>query len=636
MVKKIDKNKDEIYLFHEGTFYQAYEFLGCHIYNDIKGKSATFRVWAPNAKAVSVVGDFNNWNDKAHKMTKISDGGIWEATIQDVRTYDKYKFSIKDSKGVSRLKADPYGFYQETNCKTASMVFDISGFPWTDKKYLENRKKKNIYESPINIYEVSLSSWKRKPNGEYYTYNMMADELIPYLLEMGYTHVELMPINEFPYDGSWGYQVTGYFAVTSRFGNPYDFMYFVDKCHENGIGVIVDWVPGHFPKDDYGLIEFDGKPLYENKSWDKIEHKAWGTRRFDYAKNEVQSFLISSAMLLLKEYHIDGLRVDAVASMLYLDYDKKPGEWLPNQNGDNKNLEAIAFLQKLNAAVFKEVPNIMMIAEESTAWPMVTKPTNVGGLGFNFKWNMGWMNDSIDYMRIDPYFRTNHHNKLTFSFCYAFSENFILPLSHDEVVHGKGSLLNKMYGDYEERFTAMRAYLAYMIAHPGKKLLFMGNEFAQFREWCYNDGLDFNLLAYDTHRSMRDYVKDLNMLYLSNSELYELDFDWKGFEWLEANDHKNNVLVFNRKDKSNNEILFAVNFSAEDRPTYRVGLDKSGEYEEIFNSNDILYRGTGFGNKKPIKTVKQTSHGKEHSILINIPAMSAVFLKRKSKDIKVK
>ena len=636
MGKKIDKNKDEIYLFHEGTFYQAYEFLGCHVYNDKKGKSATFRVWAPNAKAVSVVGDFNNWNDKAHKMTKISDGGIWEATVKDVRTYDKYKFSIKDYKGVSRLKADPYGFYHETNCKTASMVFDISGFPWTDKKYLDNRKKKNIYESPINIYEVSLSSWKRKPNGEYYTYNMMADELIPYLLEMGYTHVELMPINEFPYDGSWGYQVTGYFAVTSRFGNPYDFMYFVDKCHENGIGVIVDWVPGHFPKDDYGLIEFDGKPLYENKSWDKIEHKAWGTRRFDYGKNEVQSFLISSAMLLLKEYHVDGLRVDAVASMLYLDYDKKPGEWLPNKNGDNKNLEAIAFLQKLNVAVFKEVPNVMMIAEESTAWPMVTKPTNVGGLGFNFKWNMGWMNDSIDYMRIDPYFRTNHHNKLTFSFCYAFSENFILPLSHDEVVHGKGSLLNKMYGDYEDRFTAMRAYLAYMIAHPGKKLLFMGNEFAQFREWCYNDGLDFNLLTYDTHRSMRDYVKDLNMLYLSNSELYELDFDWKGFEWLEANDHKNNVLVFNRKDKSNNEILFAVNFSTEDRPTYRVGLDKSGEYEEIFNSNDVSYRGTGFGNKKPIKTVKQTSHGKEHSILINIPAMSAIFLKRKSKDIKVK
>jgi len=557
------KNKnDQLYLFHQGTYYQAYEFLGAHPHTEGDQTGYIFRTWAPNASKVSVLGDFNGWNNTAHVCNKINKDGIWEVFVPNAKPMDNYKFEICDKKGFARLKADPYAFLNETNGNTASKVFDIEGYDWHDQGYMEYRRSKNHYTSPMNIYEVNLGSWKKNIDDcSYYTYHQLADELVPYVVNMGYTHIELMPITEYPFDGSWGYQVTGYFSPTSRFGTPHDFMYFVDKCHESGLGVILDWVPAHFPKDAHGLIEFDGTCLYENQGWDRKEHKSWGTRRFDYGRGEVQSFLISSAMLFVDKYHIDGLRVDAVASMLYLDYDKRDGEWIPNEYGDNKNIEAVAFLQKLNSAVLSRHSDIMMIAEESTAWPMVTKPPQMGGLGFNFKWNIGWMNDSLEYIKTDPFFRKSIHNKLTFSMFYAFSENFVLPISHDEVVYGKCSLLNKMFGEYDDKFKSMRAYLSYMMAHPGKKLTFMGTEFAQFKEWDYQAGIDFCLLDFETHKNMHKFVKELNHFYLHNSELYAEDFSWKGFDWLVPDDNNQNILVFRRMDKSGGEMIFAVNLS---------------------------------------------------------------------------
>ena len=624
--------KEKIYLFHQGTYYHAYELLGAHPTTIGSKKGYVFRTWAPNATKIAVVGDFNSWDNKKHLMKKISDG-VWEVFVEDAKAGQMYKFEISDEIGYARLKADPYAFMNETNGKTASILYDIEGYEWHDDRYLEYRKKKNNYETPMNIYEVHFGSWKRQNDCSYYTYRMMADELIPYVVEMGYTHIELMPITEYPYDGSWGYQVTGYFSPTSRFGEPKDFMYFIDKCHENGISVILDWVPAHFPKDTYGLIEFDGTCTYENQGWDRIEHKNWGTRRFDYGRTEVQSFLISSAMFFLDKYHVDGIRVDAVASMLYLDYDKKEGEWIPNEFGDNKNLEAVAFLQKLNAAIFKEFPNVLMVAEESTAWPMVTKPTSMGGLGFNFKWNMGWMNDTLEYIKTDPYFRNTIHNKLTFSMFYAFSENFVLPISHDEVVYGKCSLLNKMYGLYEDKFRSMRAYLSYMFAHPGKKLNFMGNEFAHYKEWDYMSGIDFCLLDFETHNNMHKFVKALNHFYLENSELYEEDFSWKGFDWIVPDDKFQNILVFKRTNKKGDELIYAVNFSSVDRKNYSFGVDYK-EYKEVFSTDNVEFGGKGNSNGV-IKATEEKCKGKKYKLTIKIPALSGVFLKSTSKQIRV-
>ena len=534
----MEKKNEQLYLFHQGTYYRAYEYMGCHKETRDGIDGCVFRTWAPNASKISVVGDFNGWNNQVSQMQKISKEGVWEVFVPNAKNHQMYKFEISDSTGYARLKADPYAFMNETNGKTASIVFDIDGYEWHDNDYLEYRSKKDNFSTPMNIYEVNLTSWKKQSDCSYYIYRMLAEELVPYAVDMGYTHIELMPITEYPFDGSWGYQVTGYFSPTSRFGNPHDFMYFIDKCHEAGLSVIIDWVPAHFPKDTFGLIEFDGTCLYENQGWDRKEHKNWGTRRFDYGRCEVQSFLISSAMMLFDKYHVDGIRVDAVASMLYLDYDKKPGEWIPNEYGNNKNLEAVAFLQKLNSAIFKSFPSALMIAEESTAWPLVTKPTSIGGLGFNFKWNMGWMNDTLEYIKTDPFFRKSIHNKLTFSMFYAFSENFVLPVSHDEVVYGKCSLLNKMFGEYYDKFKSMRAYLSYMMAHPGKKLTFMGTEFAQFKEWDYQAGIDFCLLEYDTHKNMHKFVKALNHFYLEHPELFEEDYSWKGFDWLVPDDNK--------------------------------------------------------------------------------------------------
>ncbi len=626
-----DKLEKQLYLFNQGTYYNAYEFMGSHICEVDGKKGAMFRVWAPNAKAISLVGEFNSWDNTRHKMHKLGKSGVWEVFAEYAKTYDKYKYQIITKDGRVLMKADPYAFYNETNRHDASMVYDLSGYEWGDAEYIYMKNRKNIYASPMNIYEVNFASWKRRPNGDYYTYRMLADELIPYVVKMGFTHIEIMPINEYPFDGSWGYQSTGYFSVTSRFGNPHDFYYFVDMCHRNGIGVILDWVPAHFPKDAYGLIEFDGGPLYENAGWDRMEHKSWGTRRFDYGRTEVQTFLISSAMFMLKQYHIDGLRVDAVASMLYLDYDKKPGEWIPNQYGDNKNIEAIEFLKKLNQAVFREVPNVLMIAEESTAYPLITKPTNIGGLGFNFKWNMGWMNDTLSYFKMDPFFRKDNHDKLTFSMHYAFSENFVLPISHDEVVHGKASLVNKMYGLYDEKFAQDRAFFAYMIGHPGKKLHFMGNEFAQFKEWDYTEGLEFMLVdKYDTHRKFQNFVKELNYFYLGNRELYEIDFDWKGFEWVIPDDKSQNIVAFNRKDEAGNCLLCVYNFSPIKRENYRIGVNISGKYTEAFSTDKEIYGGTNCLNGD-IVAEKISSHGKPFSIKLNLPAYSAIFIKNKSK-----
>lgn len=624
----MEKSK-EIYLFHQGTYYHAYNLLGCHPENG----GAWFRAWAPNAKEISVVGDFNGWNPETHKMTKIKDSSVWEVFVPSVKQYDNYKYEILTADDRKLFKADPYAFHSETNGATASKIYELKDYPWTDKVYFENKKHENHFEKPMNIYEVNFCSWKKHEDGSNYSYRELADELIPYVLDMGYTHIECMPLTEYPFERSWGYQVTGYFSVTSRFGTPDDFRYFVNKCHENNIGIILDWVPAHFPKDEHGLIEWDGGYLYENQGWDRMEFKEWGTRRFDYGKTEVQSFLISSANFFITEFHIDGLRVDAVASMLYLDYDKKPGEWIPNENGDNKNLEAIAFLQKLNSVILTENPTALMIAEESTAWPMVTKPSYIGGLGFNYKWNIGWMNDTLSYVALDPFYRKDNHDKLTFSMFYAFSENFILPVSHDEVVYGKKSLLNKMYGDYNQKFDLMRTFLMYMFAHPGKKLTFMGTEFAQFDEWNNEKGIDFMLLDFEKHNKMKQFSKELNHFYKSNTPLFEIDYSWEGFRWLTANDKTNNVVAFERKNKLGETIVCVANFSPVRHEYYRVGVD-AGRYEEIFNSNESRFGGDGrhYGT---LETSKIGVNGFENSIEFTIEPNSAVYFKKQNLSLTV-
>ena len=625
----MEKSK-EIFLFHQGTYYHAYNLLGCHPENG----GAWFRVWAPNAKEISVVGDFNAWDASQSKMKKIQNTGIWEVFVQSVKQFDNYKYQILTADNKTLFKADPYAVHSETNWGTASKVYELGDYEWTDKKYYENKAKENHYEKPMNVYEVNFVSWKKHEDGSLYTYRELADELIPYVSEMGYTHIECMPLTEYPYEGSWGYQAIGYFAVTSRFGTPDDFRYFVNKCHAAGIGVILDWVPAHFPKDDHGLSEWDGSYLYENQGWDRMEFKEWGTRRFDYGRNEVQCFLISSATFFIDKYHIDGIRVDAVASMLYLDYDKKPGEWIPNEYGENKNLEAIEFLRKLNSVVLTEYPNAIMIAEESTAWPMVTKPGFIGGLGFNYKWNIGWMNDTLSYVSIDPFFRKDNHEKLTFSMFYAFSENFVLPISHDEVVYGKKSLLNKMYGDYNQKFDLMRTFMMYMFAHPGKKLTFMGTEFAQFDEWDNNKGIDFMLLDFEKHNKMHKFTKDLNHMYLKNSEFYEIDYSWEGFRWLTADDREHNIVAFERKNKAGETIVCIANFSPVRREHYRVGVD-AGRYEEIMNSNLSKYGGNGrhYGT---IESYAVRVNGFENSIELTLEPNSAVYFKKKDLALFIK
>ena len=626
---KKTKSAESIELFHTGANIKSYEYLGSHLGVKRGAKGAYFRVWAPNAASVSVGGSFNEWNFEANMLEKISNEGLWEVFVKGAKQFDDYKYGIKTKNGKLLYKFDPYAFHSETRPGTNSKIYDVNHYKWNDGEYIKKISDEKPYDKPMNIYELHAGSWRRYADGNTFSYQKLADELIPYITEMGYTHIELMPLMEYPFDGSWGYQVTGYFAPTSRYGEPEDFMYFVDKCHQNNISVIMDWVPAHFPKDAAGLAEFDGQPCYEYADKRKGEHKEWGTLVFDYGRSEVMSFLISSAVFWLDKYHIDGIRVDAVASMLYLDYNRNPGEWSPNIYGSKENLEAIDFLKRLNEAVFKEFANPLIIAEESTAWPMVSKPTYVGGLGFNFKWNMGWMNDMLRYMSLDPYFRAYNHDSLTFSFFYAFSENYVLPISHDEVVHGKGSMIGKMPGEYDDKFSNLRAFYAYMMAHPGKKLLFMGQEFAQFKEWDFSSELDWNLLTFDTHKKMHSFVKTLNHFYLENKPFWEVDFSWEGFSWIANDDYKQSVIAFRRIDYNGEEIIVVCNFNPVLREDYRIGVPKSGKYVEVLNSDAVKFGGTGVKNNTILTDDKISFHGFEQSIKLKLPPMSVIYLKYK-------
>ena len=631
-VKTSELSEFDLYLFHQGTNYHAYEMLGAHFVERDGKKGVRFAVWAPHAKSISVVGDFNEWDTRVNPMTRGRDGEIWEVFIPGVEEGAVYKYAIEPQWGGPRImKADPYGFYAEKKPNTASRVYDLSKYEWKDGDWFEKKKKESSYERPMLTYEVHAGSWRRTKDGEYLSYRDLADQLIDYVKKMNYTHIEFMPLCEHPFDGSWGYQITGYYAVTSRFGTPDDFRYLVDKAHENGIAIIMDWVPGHFCKDEQGLRHFDGQTLYESDNEQLAENWEWGTTNFDYGRTEVQSFLISNAMFWFEEFHIDGLRIDAVANMLYLNYGRKDGEWTPNKYGDTGNLEAMDFLKKLNESIFKYHPQALMIAEESTAWPLISKPVYMGGMGFNYKWNMGWMNDMLKYMSLDPIYRKWNHDKVTFSFMYAFSENFVLPLSHDEVVHGKCSLISKMPGDYWQKFAGLRTFFAYWIAHPGKKLLFMGGEFGQFIEWNYDDSLDWHLpQQYPMHKKMLEYSRALNKFYCDHKALWQVDFDWNGFQWIDCNDNENSIVSFIRKAEDPSDYLVAVcNFTPEVRHGYRIGVPEKGSYIEVFNSDDEAFGGSGVKNEGEIKTEDVKWHDRDQSIVLTIPPMATIYLRHK-------
>ena len=611
------------FLFHEGTNHECYK-LFCPT-STVKGKEKGFffRVWAPNARAASVVGDFNGWDPAADPMVK-GKGGFFEAFLTTPKIYDKYKFAIVQADGTTVMKADPFALHAETAPGNASKIYKFR-HKWQDAEYMARREKFTPYDSPVNIYEVHLGSWRRHDDGNVYSYLDLADTLVPYVKQMGYTHVEFMPVTEYPFEGSWGYQVSGMFAPTSRYGTPDDFMTLVDAFHKAGIGVIIDWVSAHFPKDEFGLYKFDGTYQYEYSDEKKREHKEWGTVVFDYGKPEVRSFLISSAMFWFDVYHVDGIRMDAVASMLYLDYARKAGEWTPNAFGGNYNLEAIDFIKELNQAVLSRYKGVMMIAEESTAFPMVTKPPYDGGLGFNFKWNMGWMNDTLKYVSANPFFRKDMHGCMTFSLMYAFSENYILPLSHDETVHGKCSLIGKMAGDYEEKFKSLKTYFGYMMAHPGKKLLFMGGEFAQFIEWNYKQGLDWLLLDYPAHKNMQTFVRDLNRFYASEPAFYDHDTSPESFRWAVVDDNTQNIFAFTRISAEGERILCVFNMSPVARAGYNIGVPEKGTYRAVLDSENKKYGGERGAFR--VSAVKGESHGEPYHVTLDIAAYSAVYFK---------
>ncbi|WP_322908033.1 1,4-alpha-glucan branching protein GlgB [Paenibacillus campi] len=618
---------EEIFLFHEGTNYHAYRHFGSHLTSEEGKEGVRFTVWAPHAQAVGVAGDWNNWTGDHHLLHKIEGTDIWTGFFTEVGLHSLYKYHITGADGTRFLKADPYAIHAEVRPATASVVATLAGYKWQDAAW--RRKRRPLYQRPLNIYEMHAGTWRQKEDGSLYNYRELADLLVPYLTDMGYTHVELMPLTEHPYDLSWGYQSTGYFAPTSRYGTPQDLMYFVDRCHGADIGVLLDWVPGHFTKDAHGLRQFDGTPLYEYADPDRAEKHGWGTLSFDFGKPEVRSFLISSALYWLDVYHFDGLRVDAVTSMIRLDFEREGGGWRPNQYGGVENLEAISFLQQLNKTVFHYFPHTLMMAEESSAWPGVTKPAHENGLGFNYKWSMGWMNDTLDYVETSFDERPSKHNLLTFPLVYAYSENFTLPLSHDEVVHGKRSLLNKMPGSYEQKFAGLRLLLAYQMTHPGKKLLFMGGEFGQFIEWKDQDGLDWLLLDYEMHRKMQGYTRELNHLYAASPALWERDHDWEGYEWLNADDASNSVITYMRKGrKPGDTLIIIINFQPVPRVNYRIGLPKPGTYTEIWNSDDPRFGGTGGRTEKLLSSEKIPWDQQQQSVRLTIPPLSVLILKK--------
>jgi len=610
------------YLFHEGTNYHSHKFLGSFL----EGDSCTFRVWAPNAKRVFVTGEFCSWYPHTYEMKRINDRGIYEIQIPGVSEFDAYKYVIVTHSGVELWKADPYAKHAETRPLTASKVYTLPEYKWKDKKWMDNRTVP--YHQPMNIYEVHLGSWKHNEEGKELSYRELAHRLVEYVKEMNYTHVELLPITEYPYDKSWGYQATGYFSPTSRYGTPEDFMYFVDICHQNNIGVILDWVPGHFTKDAHGLYEFDGTPCYEYSDTRKMEHEGWGTRVFDYGRNEVKSFLTSSAVSWIEDYHIDGIRVDAVSSMIFLNYCRDEDKSARNIYGGFENLEAIDFLKNLNLYIKENYPGVSMIAEESTSYPKVTAAVEHGGLGFDFKWNMGWMNDILDYLETDPFFRKGVHNKFTFSMHYAFSENFILPISHDEVVHGKKSLLDKSPVPYEDKFANFKAFLGYMYAHPGKKLAFMGIDIAQFIEWDEERELDWLLMLYPKHVFTHRYVKELNKYYKTTPALWENDSDWDGFRWHVVDDNNNNVFAFSRKDRSGKEVLVVSNFSNQVLKNYEIGVDTWGSYKIALNSDAKKYDGIAVSNRN-LKTINKEKNEFKYTLSLNIPPYATMYIEKK-------
>ncbi|MGA2073969.1 MAG: 1,4-alpha-glucan branching protein GlgB [Terriglobia bacterium] len=619
----------DLYLLAEGTYTRAYEKLGAHLAERDGRRGVHFAVWAPNAKLVSVIADFNGW-DPAANLLQSTRSGVWENFIPEVHEGAVYKYHIESRYENYKVdKADPYGFAAEIRPQTASRVCDLESYTWNDNAWMAGRAKANALDAPISVYEVHLGSWRRVPEegDRWLTYRELAPLLADYVHDAGFTHVEFLPVMEHPFDGSWGYETIGYFAPTSRFGSPADFMYMVDYLHQHGIGVILDWVPAHFPKDEAGLGYFDGSHLYEHADPRQGEHKDWHTFAFNYGRNEVQSFLISNALFWLDKYHVDGLRVDAVASMLYLDYGRREGDWIPNRYGGRENLDAIHFLRMLNERVYAAFPDILMIAEESTAWPQVSRPTHVGGLGFGLKWNMGWMHDVLDYMSMDPVFRSYHHNQITFGLLYAFAENFILPFSHDEVVYGKGSMLGKMPGDEWRKFANLRLLYGFMFGHPGKKLLFMGDEFGQGSEWNHDSSLDWHLLEYPLHAGVKRWVRDINTLYRGQPSMYELDFDSGGFEWVDCKDFQRSVISFLRRGRDpRHHLLFVFNFTPEVRNNYRVGVPAGGFWQEILNSDAPLYGGSGQGNFGGLAAAPLPIHGRPFSLNMTLPPLGlAVF-----------
>lgn len=625
----------DTYLYNQGNHHRIFERLGAHIMSINNVYGTLFAVWAPCAKRVSVVGDFNQWDGRRHQMRQLGASGVWELFIPLVSEGDIYQFEIKNQNGQVFTKSDPYAFYAEKRPAKASIVYNIDKYTWGDSEWLKKREETDMFSAPLSIYELHLGTWSCLPEPDnnddiFLNYRVIADRLVPYVKDMGYTHIELLPVTEHPFDGSWGYQVTGYFAATSRYGTPDEFMYLVDQCHQNGIGIILDWVPAHFPKDANGLARFDGTALYEHADPKQGEHPEWGTLVFNYGRNEVRNFLISNAVFWLEKFHIDGLRVDAVASMIYLDYAKKPGQWVPNKYGGNMNLEAVDFLKQLNSTVFQYFKGIMMIAEESSSWPMITKPPYMGGLGFTFKWNMGWMNDFLRYLKLDPVYRKYHQNNITFSMMYAFTENFILVLSHDEVVHGKCSMLNKQPGDYWQKFAGLRVTYGYTYGHPGKKLLFMGGEYGQFIEWNDKKGLDWHLLDYEMHKKMQTYVKDLNHLYTSEKALYQVDFHYEGFEWIDCNDNEHSIVSFIRKGTDYHDMLiFVCNFTPIGQYGYCVGAPFELDYELVLNSNWEKYGGYDIESGAPIivKSELEPLHQKPARMRLDIPPLATLVLR---------